>query len=923
MKRFSIEPSVAVRYLREFSAVIHGQDDYWIEQNNGPELPKGIVALQKALAKHDSLSALAAEAVRWSKPSLGYQPEPCLFALYSMILDAEQGKFDSVTPALSTLTRAQRQYSELKAKLHANQTTLNQAVQSQNKAMEARAYQERGLLYGDADKIRYARQALACFSQAIELKADASVTAFCLRKRAALYLEQGKSTDALNDLREACKRVDDNPQAWFEYGEALIDLERYEEAVEPLKKALLLRPQHYRTQILLQAAITQGKLPQDALQNIQVLLAVGHTLESLNARAEERNELPLWLKAAQLGDSSVIEYLASQTDTQIRDAAGNTALHYAARLGHVHLIDFLSRHIDLNATNRQGLTPLLIAVQAGKVSMAEGLISAGTHPKGALLMAVETGQGCVFEALQALNLECDSGALLQKAIETKQLPMLKMLLHCFPDALNALYQGETLLHSVIRAQFTEAVHTLIERGIDLESRNRAQKTAEEIANESASPYQFVIQKARAERREVQKKRDGLERALLNGLLMDFPLLKKRNHRMHFLGALNEALSGRMLNQALSRFLVKSLIERKASLMDPCPPHEQFITETLQETLNTLMVSWRMLNAQPQPPSEGFSSVHARFCERFEQQLDEAYGYFNVIASGELISPKDQSLLRPGLTRMLPDAPPGVRVPIASWADSALELASFLRRHYARSQAERMVRIFKAVTPYERVHFIRYVAEQLADKYHAQIQHLMPGFEGVELFADCAAARVIEYLTSSEQSQRTDEPSLFTSLVRSAKSWTLGQAISPQQREPKNLFQWFIEGIIRASSKFQKDRERLKTINNLTPQDNWSARGIFESTGIITADYQRYAHPRLPIERYGYCKGCVEEAQHRGLTLRPKKGAQWGEGRVWESVLDNQAERLMLNAFKSKVVAIDSEKSTTAEQKPAIGLGALS
>jgi ankyrin repeat protein len=65
--------------FQKFSAVINGQDDYWIEQNNHKGLPKGIQALQKAMnAQNYSLGALIAEAKKWRKPTFLYKPEPCL-----------------------------------------------------------------------------------------------------------------------------------------------------------------------------------------------------------------------------------------------------------------------------------------------------------------------------------------------------------------------------------------------------------------------------------------------------------------------------------------------------------------------------------------------------------------------------------------------------------------------------------------------------------------------------------------------------------------------------------------------------------------------------------------------------------------------------------------------------------------------------
>ncbi len=914
MKSAILKPATADDYFQKFSAVIHEQDDYWIEQNNHQGLPKGIQALKKAImATGSSFAKLATETKKWSAPKLMYVPEPCLMGLYQMILEVEQGKL--VTQTLSNLTRTQRQYAELKTKLAANQTALEKAIHAKDNSMLAEIYKERGLLYLDADKMRYAHQALESFSQTILLKAEPKVTAFCLRKRADLYLATGQTEAGIRDLSEACKLVSDNPQAWFEYGEALMSLQQYEQAVEPLKKALALKPDSYKTQTLLKDAMNQGKLPIDAVQNIQALLAVGHSLSDLSAQLQEREALPLWLKAAQLGDRALMAYLAPQLDTRVQDESGNTALHYAARLGHVHLLEILSHYLDLNTENKAGLTPLFVAIQAGKTAMVEGLIEAGANPKGALLMAVEAGQGCVFEALYRLQLPDNHAmTLLRKAIETKQLPMLKMLFSYYPDALNGIEQGETLLHTALRVQFEAGMHYLLDKGIDLEIRC-GQKTTETIAIEFAPSYQAAILNARAQRQRLQQQRLTLEQTLIQNLQADFPLLRDADNRKEFLQTLNEVLYPKTLNESLSRFLVGNLVQHKTQIIESRKVFgDKFKGDALRKALNTLVNTPQQpipVERPPLPP-EGLSQVSTAFCERFEKQLDEAYGYFRAVASGELISAQDQKYLNEGrgIAMALPNVTvQGMNVPTSALALGALELAGYLRQYYCRQKAERMTQIFKAVTPYERTHFIRYTAEQLADKYHEQIHHFMPSSEGVELFADCAAARVIEYITSSDQHQVAFEPSFFSNLVRSAKSWATGKEIPPEQREQKNLYQLFIDGIVRVSSKFPKDKERLKTINHLTLTDNWNAKGVFENTGIMTSDQQRYAHPNVDIERYGYCKGSAKEAEHRALTLKQKNGLPWGQGRTWET--PEQSERL--EPLPGRKLLTDFERQTQSSQ----------
>jgi ankyrin repeat protein len=224
------------------------------------------------------------------------------------------------------------------------------------------------------------------------------------------------------------------------------------------------------------------------------------------------------VKSSAIRRPRIDAYLAPQLDTQVQDEAGNTALHYAARLGHVHLLELLKKYLDLNMKNTSGLTPLLVAIQAGKTVMVEALIEAGANSKGALLMAVETGQGCVFEALHRLQLlDNQTMALFQKAIETKQLSMLKMLLQYYPDVFSSI-EAETLLHMTIRMQFEAGMHYLIDRGIDLK------QTAETVAIQVAPSYQAAIANARAQRRRLEQQRVHLEQELVQNLQADFPII---------------------------------------------------------------------------------------------------------------------------------------------------------------------------------------------------------------------------------------------------------------------------------------------------------------------------------------------------------------------------------------------------------------
>lgn len=261
-----------------------------------------------------------------------------------------------------------------------------EAMLTQMQSIIMEPHKERGLLYLEAIKT-HANDEKIClastfFSQAIALDADDRTTAFCLSKRASLNVAQGNVGAGIEDFKTACKLVNNDSQIWFEYGKALVDLERFEEALVPLKQALILRPQNPGVHNLIETVISSGRVSENCLDDIRALTKVGRDLSKGPQRG---NDMHLWLQVVQAGDKDFMSYLAPQVDTRMHDGMGNTALHYAARAGHAHLIAPLVKNckLDPNAKNRDGLTPLMIALQSGNTERIQALVAVGAKYSGA------------------------------------------------------------------------------------------------------------------------------------------------------------------------------------------------------------------------------------------------------------------------------------------------------------------------------------------------------------------------------------------------------------------------------------------------------------------------------------------------------------------------------------------------------------
>jgi ankyrin repeat protein len=113
--------------------------------------------------------------------------------------------------------------------------------------------------------------------------------------------------------------------------------------------------------------------------------------------------------------------LAKNTDPNVRQGDGATALHWAAHWDDMNAATLLVRAgADVNAINDNGVTALALASTNGSATMAALLLAAGADPNRArpsgetpLMMAARTGKSDVVDALLA------HGANLQAAERSK------------------------------------------------------------------------------------------------------------------------------------------------------------------------------------------------------------------------------------------------------------------------------------------------------------------------------------------------------------------------------------------------------------------------------------------------------------------------------------------------------------------------
>lgn len=639
---------------------------------------------------------------------------------------------------------------------------------------------------------------------------------------------------------------------------------------------------------------------------------------------------------AMRGQVALIETLARYEDYNAQNRMGLTPILLAAQYGKLEMVMALLSKAPTSAIAQTDLLSVLVSNKQelilNKILQRKNLYEGLLVNVGKFYLKNKDNEPDI-----KLMKEAAVGQMYKTAIEVKSIAMLTFLIQIHPEGLNVLYQKQAPLHYAIQTGFTEGVYLLVDKGSDLALQNAHEITPLELAKTHALDMvnYFVNEEQKAKDRkeeiakikiEIEENRIKFVKEFLESFCKEkLPQQKTVLQNDENLGRLKEVLTlaikgvkydnwfvskeypkltilMKILNKMLTQKIQQNALTKRR--MIGCDLFKK--KELLAALQGVVNYDWQSIAIQPVEIEEWsedmvfkmLSPTQVLFCEHFEKQFDEAYSYFRGLHSGELVSKKDleekqkiETLKVLALTAApkipVPTPIGNVSIPAGAVVSGVLTLMQYFREYYSQKEAARMVDLFRAVTPHERAHFIRYTAEQIADKYRNQIHHLMPGSEGVEVFAQCVAARVVEYITSDDSHTIGHKPSISGELIRRLKSWVLKQEIPPELQEQKSLYDIFLDGIIRVTSKFPTDKYRLQTINHLTLTDNWCSKEIFENTGIITSSGERYSLPQVNIKSYGYCYGTVKEAQARGLSSGPKEGELWGFGRQWEQVLQTK------------------------------------
>ncbi len=198
-----------------------------------------------------------------------------------------------------------------------------------------------------------------------------------------------------------------------------------------------------------------------ALRNCKTASAVVMLKHNALRLSDKAGNSPLHLAARYCHDTDLIAALAPLQDVNAADAAGRTALWYAAALGDTGVVDILlDQHARLDIADIDGMTPLHAAASRGQAAAIESLLA--RHADASAI--TNSGNRPLMLAAAARCPAC----LVAFAPQKENI-----------NAANSF--GDTALIIATRAADAGAVRILKQAGADPLARNARRETAVSIA----------------------------------------------------------------------------------------------------------------------------------------------------------------------------------------------------------------------------------------------------------------------------------------------------------------------------------------------------------------------------------------------------------------------------------------------------------
>lgn len=311
-----------------------------------------------------------------------------------------------------------------------------------------------------------------------------------------------------------------------------------------------------------------------------------------------------------------------------------------------------------------------------------------------------------------------------------------------------------------------------------------------------------------------------------------------------------------------------------------------------------------------------------FVDTFAEEFDRTYRFYMCLSTGELLKRPDATDQLAEVAKkaagILPNvsvsaAALGIPLPLSIDFPSSvavvavIDLCMYIREHNQLARAKRIERFFAGTTLYDRTEIIYDCAKSMARQFYDQIEKLDTMKGGIPYFAEIAVVRLFEYMVKCDENVQSSGRSRLLAFFRKLMSTIIDVGPEPEiVQKPLSRVAGDALSIQHHLVFYKNDAEEYpllldiayRDITRQDPNKQWTAKGIFEHTGIWAENGQTYCGRNQNIEKYGYIYSTIEDANYRNMSLCTR--TSWVHTRtISESVPTNSASAIPIHTDKKK------------------------
>lgn len=275
-----------------------------------------------------------------------------------------------------------------------------------------------------------------------------------------------------------------------------------------------------------------------------------------------------------------------------------------------------------------------------------------------------------------------------------------------------------------------------------------------------------------------------------------------------------------------------------------------------------------------------------FIEKFANEFDAAHRFYMCISTGQAVRPRDgiDELAEAGrrFSAFIPNvsvsaAATGLPLPMTFTLPSSvvvaamIDLSLMIREYVFKQQARQISYFFNGTLLRDRTEMIYHFAYSVAREWSDQISLLH--IDSVRKLAELAVARMIRHL-SVRGNIISSSASSIGALTRKVASFIIDVGPEPEIHlrcidSIANNAMSVREHLVMRRNQEEESKLRLADPHNDISQANhnkyWTAKGIFEHTGVRTLTGATYASSGQDVGKYGYRKITTEETNGMAPT----------------------------------------------------------